>query len=623
MNTDLLLNFFPLEKERFEFNIFSRQITSNELHIPIQDPEIRRFDSTEYSLTTREGYTMQTISSGLKLGLTNWYIFNLLIEKCKVKLKSDDFLVEERGFRRRVSFILKRDKDGQDQLWAESYFLRSAERFGILVGFRFQSTTTDQMVRLKRSLSLDESGKENINYYIDHRRKLYIMTDKYLKVLSPLDTKEPVLAINKDPISLPFKRLATKQYLFQAGKQLPSQFNGINQFGPYSPSKVKSKLVFVFQEEFRSLAYDLYFGLIGKTFPNRFKGMEKVFNVNLTRDNIQGIVIADFAPATILELANRLSMESTDSLVVPIIIYPWSREDTDQFGRDTYFRLKHAFLSKGMPTQIVSAKKLRNLRVFEWAVANIALAIFGKLGGVPWTVDTRGDKGMILGIGQAHHISTSTRKIERFFAYTVLLDSSGLYKDVRILSKTNNRDEYLNGFRSTLNSIITEYQSTYDKFVVHSSFRIRAFELDCIKQAIDELKVSSHIVVMKFEDDGKYMGFAEWNNSKVPFESSYLDLGGNEYLVWFEGAQYHNPIIRRRIAKPMHIQFTYPRNGTIDQELYLQGAINLSGANWRGFNAKSLPISVYYAKLIADYYRHFSDLGLSELDLVNLPPWFL
>ena len=60
-----------------------------------------------------------------------------------------------------------------------------------------------------------------------------------------------------------------------------------------------------------------------------------------------------------------------------------------------------------------------------------------------------------------------------------------------------------------------------------------------------------------------------------------------------------------------------------DLQRLLQDAINIAGANWRGFNAKSMPISVYYAKLIADHYAHFREAGLADIDLEGLPPWFL
>jgi hypothetical protein len=60
-----------------------------------------------------------------------------------------------------------------------------------------------------------------------------------------------------------------------------------------------------------------------------------------------------------------------------------------------------------------------------------------------------------------------------------------------------------------------------------------------------------------------------------------------------------------------------------EKNVYLQDSLNLSGANWRGFNAKSLPVSVFYAKLIARYFSQFERLGLEECELDNLTPWFL
>ena len=79
------------------------------------------------------------------------------------------------------------------------------------------------------------------------------------------------------------------------------------------------------------------------------------------------------------------------------------------------------------------------------------------------------------------------------------------------------------------------------------------------------------------------------------------------------------------VAAPLHVQFIFPRRELThgQQQAYLQDAINLSGANWRGFNAKSLPVSVYYAQLIARYLREFEEHGLPAVDVNVLTPWFL
>ncbi len=57
---------------------------------------------------------------------------------------------------------------------------------------------------------------------------------------------------------------------------------------------------------------------------------------------------------------------------------------------------------------------------------------------------------------------------------------------------------------------------------------------------------------------------------------------------------------------------------------YLQDVLNLSGANWRGFNAKSIPISIYYSQIIARYTEAFEKIdGYEENSISNDKPWFL
>ena len=102
-------------------------------------------------------------------------------------------------------------------------------------------------------------------------------------------------------------------------------------------------------------------------------------------------------------------------------------------------------------------------------------------------------------------------------------------------------------------------------------------------------------------------------------------LAKSEFLVWFEGLQYGGRTVNKLLSNPVHVRFIYPFEeiSRDRQRAYLQDAINLSGANWRGFNAKSLPVSVYYAQLIARYLKEFRNLGLPAPDVNTLTPWFL
>ena len=205
--------------------------------------------------------------------------------------------------------------------------------------------------------------------------------------------------------------------------------------------------------------------------------------------------------------------------------------------------------------------------------------------------------------------------------------ASGVFEEVRVLSESQDASRYLATLATSLREILQDYSERFRSVVVHTSFSMRRREVEQIERVLGELRTGSdggRFAVLKFNDTNRFIGFAHAHNSLVPHKSTVLNLSARERLVWFEGLQYGQTALRRRVARPLHIHFSYPAElSPLDQEADLQDAINLSGANWRGFNAKSLPISIYYARLIAKYLEKFEEVGLPPVDVNTISPWFL
>src|SRR5690606_18860464 len=116
--------------------------------------------------------------------------------------------------------------------------------------------------------------------------------------------------------------------------------------------------------------------------------------------------------------------------------------------------------------------------------------------------------------------------------------------------------------------------------------------------------------------------------TKIPYESTFVELSSRDYLIWTEGLQYGKELVNKRISEPIHVQFLYGDIRDYDEaKTYLQDIINLTGANWRGFNSKAQPISIYYSKLIADFMKRFgayeSVNDFSVMSQESFNPWFL
>lgn len=113
-------------------------------------------------------------------------------------------------------------------------------------------------------------------------------------------------------------------------------------------------------------------------------------------------------------------------------------------------------------------------------------------------------------------------------------------------------------------------------------------------------------------------------DSLVPFEGTRVRLGPGEYLVWFEGIFPDKVTVTKAFPGPTHLQFLRVSDEkTVSEEEVLQELVDLSAANWRGFNAKSAPVSVFYCHLVADLIHNFNERSLPLPAVEELRPRFL
>lgn len=413
---------------------------------------------------------------------------------------------------------------------------------------------------------------------------------------------------------IPADSLKTKIYLVGESQESKSQFMGIKNKGPYQRLDKGILLSFFYKPEHKLFASDLAKALRGEMYAT-FIGIKDFFR--LPGIKIEGQEIKDNnLEEFIIRIVN--DKENENIYFIPIILL--SRNESEK-----YWSIKYNSLKKQQPVQFVTLELLKNKESLKWSVSNIALQIFAKLGGIPWLMKVETKRSLIIGIGQSHEISIINNKpqIVKYFSYSVLTDSSGIYRDLKVLGKSQSKEDYLNQISEQIKNIVEKYSNDFDHFVIHVPFKIKRFELEKISGILKSINSEKTFLVIKVNIKNKYFGFNLSANSLVPYESTFIQLGPNDYLIWFEGLQYHNPNINKRISGPVHIEFYYSNKKLTEDEKcsYLQDILNLSGANWRGFNAKSIPISVHYAQLVSKFIKYFSKVG--DINIENIKPWFL
>ena len=629
---EIYLNFLPLVNQDFQIPIFTKECSDgslenadDEFRYKLGEGEHRKFFDVSFS--EKEGFNTSHIGAFENLNITKQFILNKLIERLEHgELK--DWRKPKKTFSREVDFIVDMHKEGETLVCLSPYYLSAKKQFGFIVQHRFKAAQGQIFNRevQRLSLSLDAKYRQNRFFYGD---KFRITNNFISKFLPKFKNLTEGVEISSELSSISSTTLDIKKYIVGNGRVANSQYMGIKNNGPFERVNGEVKFLFAFPENLRHLARDVYLGLYGKLFHGMFPGLNDMFGVHISKHNVTHHVIPDFDTNgidTIDAVAKQLQGAENNNVIV-LAFLPSSLSEEE--NKKVYSHIKYNAIQSGYLSQSIRQETMGNKEQLKWSIANIGLQVFCKLGGTPWLLEPKNKNCLIFGIGSAHD-KNPDGSIKKYTAYSVCLDTQGRFYRVQPLSMSENKGDYLTSLKSELvQTIVNQQNAGINECVIHVPYEISRDEIEAIEGAVRsaEGNIQFAVTVLKVNTKHKYFGFSA-HNTKIPYESTLVNLGGSEYLLWTEGLQFGKEAVNRRVSEPLHIQFLY-RSGDDwrDDGPYLQDILNLTGANWRGFNSKAQPISVYYSTLIARFMKRFIKYdGLSDLSLINneaVKPWFL
>jgi hypothetical protein len=561
--------------------------------------------------------------------LTRRALFSGLCQSVRATLQESEYDVPSGGFIEQLNFNFTEYDEGREQLTVQPYYLRDQHVFGWLTDFHFRVREGVPFSRRVQqlSLSLDANYKRNLDCYLDRTNRIKSFVNQRRSLLDSVmlsGATEPIRT-DCDFLAISAKRLRSKTYLFNGNRDSRSQFAGLRQYGPLEPLSSPPTLLFAFRERDRPAARALAMALQGSTTHERysFPGFEALFKTAITIDRAP-IVLPDLTAQSFANALNRVKDDRVSQpSTVPVFVLPEGEDNG-------YMQHKATFTHEGIPTQVCTTTIINDAYSLKWAIANIALQIFCKAGGKPWKVRPTGECTLIIGISQSHKTTGERehKKIQKYFAFSVMTDNSGLFQQLRVLGDADDESQYLQELRTNLRTILAERPAEFSQVVVHTSFRLRHREMLAIEETVKEAaalaKHTCRFAVVKVNHRNRFFGVNPDVNSLVPFEGTIARLGGGEHLIWFEGIFPDKQTVTKAFPGPTHVAFLRVSDeDSIADESLLQDLINLSGANWRGFNAKSAPVSVFYCHLVADLVHDFQQGGLPLPKVQDIRPWFL
>jgi hypothetical protein len=630
--SDIQLNFLELEQQEISIPLFRKK--GNEKldeakyfgGLPNNIENQHSDDWSGYSISIIKIDEWEEFNFPIQLNhaLANRIIFDSLCDALNEDSVDYKFKIEEnKGLY--IDFVINEFNEGNQVVYIQPYFLKSQGKFGFLIDFKFKQNEQIDFNReaQKLSLSLDRNYRSNRDFY----KEKYYMISKLFGKIPSFKLGNSDVSLSSSLYSLPSNFLDKKNYIFRNNNISNSQFNGVKKFGAFKEIENPNvHFYFIFSEKNKGLANDIFLSLIGKKSPGTFPGMKSMFNIDIDKYNVSSILFEnqsiDGANQVLAELENQISKNASKT---PFVLYI-EENNHEEIYQELYGFFKLNLLKRGIAFQVVTNEKLGNQDTLKWSISSVGLQIFSKLGGIPWLVKPSKENCLILGIGQAYGKEDENGVITKQFAYSVCIDSTGLFKKVEILSKdVTDRESFNASISENLEALLkSEDFKGYKKCAIHIPFKVSRGVVEAIRKTAQKISSDIDLKIIKVNTKNKFFGYST-HLTKVPYESSYIKLSEKEFLVWFEGLNYGKEIVYKKPESPVHIEFLHFEGGDNQYEMdYLQDILNLSGGNWRGFNAKSKPISIYYSQIIAKYTQDFECVeGFNKEIFINNKPWFL
>jgi Piwi domain len=404
---------------------------------------------------------------------------------------------------------------------------------------------------------------------------------------------------------------------------------------------------------------------IGLIFPCEYQGHVERFAAQL-RDGVpaagkiqpfaQGMVRKfrlqgiEFVSAPIIFKAARAQAYREAALEtarqgVDIAIVVVTDEDRNLTGADSpYYVSKAALMSQGIPVQMVRIPTILQ-QTIAYSLNNIALALYAKLSGIPWTlsVQQRLVHEVIVGIGSARVGFDRLGDRDRLVGITTVFSGDGNYLLANATAEVV-ADNYQEALLASLEANLTELRRRFGwqpkdkiRIIFHQSFkRYKETEAAAVAQLVSRLtdfEVEYAFVQVSEDHDWKLFdpsaqGIKFGTNKKgaaVPERGQIVPLGPRAALVTLTGPRQLKTDLQgcpRPILVAIHPDSTFQSLDYIAKQVF-----DLTFMSWRSFMPSTRPVSIAYPSLVVSLLGNLKQVPNWNPDILTTrlreSRWFL
>lgn len=314
-----------------------------------------------------------------------------------------------------------------------------------------------------------------------------------------------------------------------------------------------------------------------------------------------------------------------------------------------YLLTKSAFLSQQIPSQefTVDTMSLPDQRL-GYALNNMGLAVYAKLGGIPWALRSprsTGAQELVVGLGSAHIGEARLSSRERVVGVTTVFSGDGTYQ-LSSLSRAVPFADYRPTLVETVTGAMEEAARSLDwdtnqpvRLIFHYSFK--AFSRDDVGSVRDGITALGRFqpvfAFLNIIEDPPYRLFdlrqqgvfdtttRKFKGVYAPERSEYIPISHSETLLHLTGPRELKQQ-KHGMPRPSLLRL-HPESTFRDMRYIVEQVFALSGHSWQGFHPCAHPVTIQYSDLIAKQLGQLSRLPnwnpSALLGLVGRSRWFL
>jgi len=318
-----------------------------------------------------------------------------------------------------------------------------------------------------------------------------------------------------------------------------------------------------------------------------------------------------------------------------------------QGTRNPYLVTKHAFLTHQTPVQEFT---LETASLWEgqlaYALNNMALATYSKLGGTPWLL--RCDRAiaheLVIGVGSANVGEGRLGNRERVVGFTTVFSGDG---DYRIANRSQAvpyekyGEELLATLKNTVDSVSQDMNwqdGDHVRLVFHAFKPFRNVEAEAVKNLMNAMgRYDVDFAFVEVSENHPYLLFDQGQDGVYDYETKckkgayapergqMLKLSKWEVVIVLTVPR---DVKRPEDGLPSPVLLKLHRESTFTDTTYLARQVYaFANHSWKSFFPGSLPVTVQYSEMIAGLLGKLSQLPNWNADIlwgrIGRSRWFL